>query len=364
MGTPITPLINNTGQDHDSFSIFAEGNFHVTDKLTLIAGGRWSKDKKDFFAEALGLFPTPGPLFDIDSKSWDDFGPKAGLRYQWTPDLMTYATYTRGFKSGGFNGRCGTLLTCERSFDPESVDGYEAGVKADFLERRLRMNLALFWNEYDDLQRTVIIPLPGSPNGNETVTENAATARIRGIELELAAFLAEGLGIEIGIGYLDAEYDDFCADLDGPVNSPQPPISECGEVFNVGDLEGDGQFNYLVEEDLSDLSLQRAPEWNISTEVTYEFPVGNAGNLILNGRYSYISKQFTDQLELSPRSSVNMVDASISFVDAQDRYRVSLFGLNLTDEVYVSARNLAANLWTTRFVNAPRRWGLELAFNL
>jgi iron complex outermembrane receptor protein len=362
-GTPVAHLINNTGQDHDSYSVFAEGNYHVTDKLTLILGGRWSKDEKDFFAEALGPFPTPGPILNSPSESWNDFGPKAGIRYQFMPDLMTYFTYTRGFKSGGFNGRCAQALTCEKSFDPEEVDGFEAGLKADFLDNRLRTNLALFWNEYDDLQRTVIIPLPGAVNANETVTENAASATIRGVELEVSALPVEGLQIDVGVGYLDAEYDEFCADLDGPEPGITVPVSECGAVISVGDLDGDGVEDFLVEQDLSNLSLQRAPEWNLTTNLTYEFPVANGGNIVLNGRYSYVDELFTDQLELSPRGSVNLVDASISYVDSEGRYRLSLFGLNLTDEVYVSARNLAANLWTTRFVNAPRRWGVELSFD-
>ena len=361
--TPVSHFIATPRQEHDSYSVFAEGNYHVNEKLTVTLGGRWSKDKKDFYSEGLGFFPTPGPSFDIPSKSWDDFGPKAGIRYQWTPDLMTYFTYTRGFKSGGYNGRCGNLATCETSFDPESVDGFEVGLKADFLDNTVRTNLALFWNEFDDLQRTNIVPFPGSPNGNETVTENAASARIRGVELEVSALLpVEGLQFDLGVGYLDASYSEFCVDLDGSESSMQVPVSECGGVFSLGDLDNDGVEEYLVETDISNLSFQRAPEWNVTTSLTYEFPAGNVGNIILNGRYTYTDELFTDALELSPRSSTNLVDASISFVDAEGRYRVSLYGLNLTDEVYVAARNLAANLWSTRFVNPPRRWGIEVSF--
>ena len=354
-------LVGNANQKHESYSLFGEGNYHFNDKLTVTFGGRWSEDKKTFTNELFGVSPTPGTRFTPDSESWSDFGPKLGITYQWNPDLMTYFTYSRGYKSGGFNGRCQTEFTCGRTFDPEQVDGFEAGLKGDFLDGRLRANLALFLNEYEDLQRTAIVPQPGVAIANETVTVNSASAELSGIELELSAFVTEGLRVDFSVGFLDASYDEFCVDLDGPSPSDSVPTSSCGEVFFTGVV--DGKDYYAVEEDLSALDLQRAPELTFSANINYEFAFKEAGKIVLNGRYSFADSQFTDQLESSLRSESNLLDASISFVDMQDRYRVSLFGLNLTDDMYVTARNVAGGLWTTRFVNPPRRWGVEVAVN-
>lgn len=357
------PLISITGQTHDSFSVFAEGNYDVTEKLVIIAGGRWSWEEKDFFQQPFGP-GAPGALVDVDPVSWNNFGPKAGFEYHWTGDLMTYFTWSRGFKSGGFNGRCGQAITCFRNYDPETVDGFEVGLKGDFLDNRLRANLALFWNAYKDLQRTVIVPLPGAANPQETVTDNAATADIRGIELELTAVPFEGLQVDVGVGVLDAEYGRFCADLNGASEFAAMPTSECGAVVLAGDADMNGLFEYLVDEDLSADSLTRAPKFTFSLGLTYDFQVGNSGNIIINGRWSHNDKQFLNTRNQSLRGSTDLVDASIGYEDIDGRYRITLFGRNLTKEIYLTSETLVAALLNTRTVNAPRRWGVEISFDL
>ena len=367
---PSTPIpnalhiYNNAGQEHDSFSVFGEADYRVSDRLTLTLGGRWSKDEKEFYAYGFGLYPNVGANLGTHSESWDDFGPKAGVQYQFTPDLMTYFTYSRGFKSGGYDGRCLTVPTCERAFDPEKTDSFEVGLKADFLDNRLRTNIAVFLQDVKDLQRTVIVPLAEGTIANETVTDNAATAQINGVELELSWLIAEGLRIDYALGYLDAEYDEFCADLDGPSGYTAPPSSSCGGILEVGDVEGDGLIDYLVDEDFSSRKMQRAPKTSHALNLTYQYPLGNWGTMVLNGRYTKVSKLFTDVTEISPRKAIDLLDASASFEDAEGRYRLSFYGKNLTDEVYTTGRNLAANFWTARYLNPPRQFGVEVAFNL
>lgn len=360
--TPTLDLIRRAAQEHESYSLFGEMNWRFADRWTATLGGRYSNDKKDFDPELFGVGAI-GPAVDVPAKSWSDFGPKAGLQFQVTPEIMTYATYSRGFKSGGFNGRCGQPATCQLSFDPEEVDGYEVGTKSQFFDNRLRMNLAFFWSEYKNLQTTLIVPLPGAADPSETVTDNAASARIRGVELETSAMITSNLRFDFNVGYLDSSYSKFCADLNGPEGSLVTPTSPCGDVVPVGDFSGDGVPDFLVDEDFSQLALAQSPKWNYSANLNYEIPV-SAGSIILDGRYSYTGKLFTDYRELSQRDSVSLVDASVSFRDADDRYRVSLYGQNLTDETYTTTRNLAAQLWTSRFVNPPRTWGLEISFTL
>jgi iron complex outermembrane receptor protein len=329
-------------------------------------GGRYSHEEKDFYQRPFGPYPNAGAKVKQDD-SWSDFGPKFGLEYRFHEDLMTYFTYQKGFKSGGFNGRCGQLVTCLLSFDPEEVDGYELGMKAEFFDNRVRTNLALFWSEYDDLQRGAIVPLPpGAANPQETVTDNAAGATIRGVELEITALPMEGLQLNLGIGYLDSEYDDFCADINGAQTFLSQPTSNCGgavtQTTNLGDPGGPGA--YLVDEDNSDFDIARAPKWNISFNATYNFALPNGANLIFNSRYVYVDDMFTDVSEQSPRKSSDLLDASIGYEEPEGRYRISVFGKNLTDETYADSRTLVPPLFDTRAVNAPRTWGIELGWNL
>ena len=364
--TPVTRLLSFTGQEHDAYSIFGEFNYFVSDALTVTIGARYSNEEKDFFQEPFGPAPVTGARI-TNSEEWDDFGPKFGLRYQWTNDLMTYFTYQKGFKSGGFNGRCGQSVTCQLSFDPEEVDGYELGLKAEFFDNRMRTNLALFWSEYEDLQRTAIVPLPpGAANPQETVTDNAAGATIRGVELELTALIGDAFQLDVAVGVLDAEYDDFCADIDGAEAFASMPTSNCGgtvtQTTNLGDPGGPA--SYLVDEDRTDFDLGRAPELNYSINATYDLVLPNGGNIVFNARYTWVDDLFTDDSEVSLREDTELLDASISYEHPDGTFRVSLFGKNLTDDIYVDSRTIVPPLFDTRAVSAPRRWGVEFGWSL
>ena len=365
---PPFTIYSVTGQDHDAFSVFGEINFHVTDALTLTVGGRYTDEEKDFFQEPFGA-PNSGESGERTTlkESWDDFGPKFGVQYRITNDVMTYFTYQKGFKSGGMNGRCGTSVTCSRSFDPEKVDGYELGMKAEFFDNRMRANLALFYSEYDDLQRGQIVPLPpGFPNPQETITDNAAAAEMKGFELELTWLALDDLVFNFAVGYLDSEYQDFCADINGSELYDSMPESDCGgsvaQTSNFDDPGGAAA--YLVDEDNSQFAIARAPEWNYSINGTYDLLLGNGGSVVTNARYVWTDDLYTDNAERSEREDVGLLDASIGYRSPEGLWSISLFGRNLTDEVYADSRTLVPPLFDTRKVNAPRRWGVELTVEL
>ncbi|MDP6828463.1 MAG: TonB-dependent receptor [Pseudomonadales bacterium] len=362
---PLTALLSFTGQDHDAYSIFGEVNYFVSDALTLTFGARYSDEEKDFYQEPFGPAPNAGAR-TTNSESWNDFGPKFGVRYQFSDDLMTYFSYQKGFKSGGFNGRCGQTATCLLSFDPEEVDGYELGFKADWFDRRLRTNVAIFHSEYQDLQRTAIVPLPpGAANPQETVTDNAAEATIQGIELELTALIGD-LQLDVSIGVLDAEYDDFCADIDGAEAFSSMPASDCGgSVIQTTNLDDPGgAASYLVDEDRTGFDLGRAPKLNYSINATYDLTLGNGGSLVFNARYTWVDDLFTDDSEVSLREDTELLDLSVSYEAPDGKYRISVFGKNVTDEIYVDSRTIVPPLFDTRAVSAPERWGVGFAWNL
>lgn len=354
-----------TGQDHDAYSVFGELNYHVSDDLTLTIGARYSDEEKDFYQKPFGV-PLAGARID-QSESWSDFGPKVGINYQWNADLMTYITYTKGFKSGGFNGRCGQTVTCLLSFDPEEVDGFEFGIKADWLNNRLRTNIAFFHSEYADLQRGAIVPLPpGAANPQETVTDNAAGATMTGVELELSALIGNNFKIDVSVGVLDADYDDFCADVNGAEAFPSTPTSNCGggvtQTTNLDDPGGAA--SYLVDTDLSSSEIARAPELNYSISATYDLPLKNGGNVVFNANYLWVDELTTDVSGNSVRDETDLLDASISYEAPSGAYRISLYGKNLSDEIYVDSRTLVPPLFDTRAVSSPKRYGIEFSFTL
>lgn len=360
----VIPLYSITGQKHNAWSVFGELNYDVTEQLTLTLGGRYTDEKKDFYQQTFAAYPNTGPRQDY-SQSWNDAGPKLGVRYQVNPDVMAYATYQRGFKSGGFNGRCGQTATCTRTFDPEKVDGYELGVKADLLDNRVRANLAFFMTDIKGLQRTRLVPLPpGATNPQETVTDNAAAAEMRGLEAEISAWVTPSFKLDVAMGILDADYKDFCADINGATLYETRPTSNCGGEVVLAQEFADGPDAYIVDEDNSGFNIQLSPKFNASLSGTYNHSLADGGTIVVHANYTYVDDLFTDHLELSYRPSVEIMNASISYESPGDRYRVSLYANNLTDEIYVTARTIVPPLFDYRVVSPPRMWGVEFAFDL
>ncbi|MGE4058405.1 MAG: TonB-dependent receptor, partial [Sphingomonadales bacterium] len=362
---PRNHQIGYAAQSHKVFSVFAEGNYHLTDALTITAGGRFTWERKSFEAMTPGPFASPNPLLIFDPESWNDFGPKAGIDYKFTDNALAYFTYSKGFRSGGWNAQLSTP-TSAGPYNPETVNAFELGLKSDWFDNKLRANVAFFLNKYKGLQRSIVRPVPGVAVGQEVVTENAAAADIKGVELEITAIPVEGLQLSGSLGFLDAKYSDFCADTDGPAMFATAPTSECGTVINVTTPGSTGAGNYLVPVDLTGLPLQRAPKWQLSLGANYEVPVGNAGTLQFNARYTYVSNLNVaiDGSTRGERGKVNLFDASVTYKDIDGRYSVSVFGKNLTNEIYLNNMTHVAAFLTSYGLSEPRRWGIELSWEL
>ena len=322
-------------QEHSNAAIFAQLDYNLTERTRLTFGGRYTDEKKDFSATLYYPYPLLSPRYYL-SDSWSNFGPKLGIDHRFSDNVMAYAGFSVGFKSGGMNGRGGSP-TALGPFDEETVDAFEAGFKTDWLDDRLRANIALFWNEYDDLQRTIGRFLPGEDNAQETVTDNAASATIRGVEIEISALPMPDLQIDLSLGYNDATYDRFFADLNG-----------------------DG-----IETDNSGIDLQYAPELTGYVGVSYNLATGNTGTLVLRGDLIYASEQNTlaTGLAVGEIDAYKTADVSLTWRPADGAYSASLFVKNLTDEVYVSSYLQAAQLFDSYALSPPRRWGLTLGFD-
>lgn len=337
--------------DHEtkSYAAFADFDITLTDALRLSVGARYSKDEKEY---TRSIFAGPGPLLDLSNEDdWSQFTPRVSLDYRFSDDLLVYASYARGYRAGGFNGRANSPSSVAVSFDPETVDSFELGGKSTFADGRVTLNVAAFYSRYNDKQEDVVQAIPpGSPSPQETVTLNAANATIFGAEIDMRAELFEGFTITSSLGLLDASYDDFFIDV------------------NLDGVQDPG-------EDASDRDLRRAPDFSFSIAGNYEVPVGNSGKLDLNAKYSTTSSYQTTIVAAStdfgqndPRGlhqSQDDLSASITYThmlsDDSEMY-VRVFGRNLTDGRGLSAALPVAGLFTFGSAIAPRQYGATVGF--
>ena len=323
----VLDIPQTTQQETESKALFFEGDYALTDQLTLTLGGRYTEDEK--ISRQFDNLAT-GP--NHPEESWDEFTPRVGARYEISDELMVFGTFSKGYRSGGFNGRVDSDDAARQPYDPETVDNFEIGFKSQLLDGRMRFNGSAFLMKYDDKQEELQLPSSGA-TGQKTVVVNAADATIQGIELEAVALVTANLSLRANLGFLDSEYDEF----------------------SYTNVDGD-----LV--DLSGLEFRRAPEWNGTLDATYEWPIGE-GNAWVRGSYHFLGEHFVDvsnapELE---NDTQHLIDLSVNY--AVNGYRFSLYGRNLTDEDGYAHGFDVSGLWAYAIPRAPRTWGLEFSYS-
>jgi iron complex outermembrane receptor protein len=322
----ILDQLQESEQDTDSWAVFFEADYNLTEALTLTVGGRYTEDEKE--SRQYGAVNT-GP--NHPDEDWDEFTPRLGVRYQLNDDVMLFATYSAGYRSGGFNGRVANIVDATQPYDPETVDNYELGIKSEWWDNRVRVNANLFYMEYDDKQEELQLP-DDNDTGQKTVVENASSATIQGVEVDVQAFVTDNLSLRANLGYLDSEYDDFVYEgLEGPV-------------------------------DLSGLDFRRAPDWTGTLDATYEWDMAG-GTAWVRGAYHYIGSHFVN-VSNSPElenDDQHLVDASINY--SRNAWTFSVFGRNLTDEDGYTHGYDVAGLWSYASARPPLTYGAEVVFN-
>ncbi|MFO1375909.1 MAG: TonB-dependent receptor [Steroidobacteraceae bacterium] len=291
----------------------------------------------DAAGNIVALVPGLTPGFELlprgtTKSKFNEVSPHVNVAYSWTEDLMTYASYSKGFKSGGFVQRVFPPKSEVPAFDPETAAVFEVGFKWTFLDRRVRLNASAFHTDYKNLQIQV-------NDGIAPVTRNAAAADIDGVEAELTAIPAGGWLFEAGVGYLKAEYTEL----------------EASQNF-VTDLR-----NLTL-----DSKLVNAPKWSGKLALQYSHGLPSGSTLIGRANWSFVDDVAKDALNFPElmQKGYSLLDLYLTFVSSDRTWELGAFGKNVTNERYIVsgfANGLtqgrgAANL------GRPAEWGVSFLY--
>ena len=317
---------------------FAHGIYRLTDQLSLITGIRYTKENKDYtfqrldpYAPTLASYNGVGPLNGTKasySGSHTDY--RAGVEYQWTDSLMTYAQWSTGFRGGGVNPRP-FIPQQEVSFKPETVHASEVGVKSDFFDHHVRVNASAFYNEYQNIlftnsQNTVV----GGVSFPNATPVNVGTAHIKGAELEVEARPFGGLQIDASASYLNfklTSINQAAATIQGVSLSTNEPY---------------------------------APDRQANVGIQYVFTMGTAGSLIPRVDANYQSHFYTD-IGNNPLGLVGgrtLANARITWKSMPQNWETAVAVTNLTDHFYYINKvyGAAPTNVTEGQPGAPREW--------
>ncbi|KKW91730.1 hypothetical protein YP76_11375 [Sphingobium chungbukense] len=350
--------------DAHSIALYGSGSWHFSDRLTVTTGLRWTRDTKDFDAAVFSasgiqqqvcVAPTgrtvyssgactvaspagaiTAPLERQIKKSWSSFTPRIAVDYTLAPGVMLYGSVSKGFKSGGFDGReSSSQLYALEAIAPEKVLAYEAGVKADWFDRRLRTNLALFTNKIDDLQGT------GTNQQTGALTRfSVGDVRTKGAELEVTAVPAPGVELFGSLGLLDTKYTK--------INFDQ--VADCGPV-------GTGT---------KSLKQKFAPKFSSNVGINYNIRSVLGGAVTMGGNWTHKSSFYHSSCNAiaAMENGYDMVDAQIAWETDDTRWRLAFAVKNLTNESYATGNFFIPSLgFNAMYFNAPRTWTLSARYS-
>lgn len=329
----------------DTTALFAQGTYELLPNLEVTAGLRYTEETKSY--DTLSNQQTIGVLIDPVNRVWldlrafpvpfitgatpdlesEELTPLLSVAYHLNDDLMTYASFSRGYKSGGYEQRLAPGTPEVPRFDPEFVDTYELGLKGSFADGRVNLGAAIFQSDYTDMQISVV-------DGPAPTITNAGDATISGAEIELGFRPIEDLRIDVYAGYLDASYDSLSV-----------------RALQSGSTLGS--------------RLPNTSEWQYGASVSYDFALTDGLSLRPHIDWSYRSSLELDAANepLLHQPGYSLVNAVLTLTPPDERWAVSLSGRNLTDETYLVSGIAQYNIGEIEGQYArPQEWALSLQY--
>lgn len=355
----------------EALAAFAHLNYRFNDTFSITLGARYTDEKKDFqgfqsdlngFNYKIGGIPInaligipcddagPVPPTDICDlatlvgfpdqenvlryhppglfeKHFTDFSPRIGFEYKPDDNVMIYASYSKGFKTGGWTTRYTNPVQYEQAepgFKPEVADSYELGLKSELADRTILLNLTSFYTDYQNIQLNQL-------EGVSPTLRNAGDAEIYGFEVESQLVLSEAFSVAANLSYTHARY------------------TRIADGVNTGGR------------------LPKTPAWKFNINPRYEYPLGSGTSLLINLDYTYTSTLFNDTENTADleRSAVNILNGFITYKPASDQWDLSVGVTNLLNERYLvtGAANLASGQIYGTY-NRPAEWFAKLSFKL
>jgi iron complex outermembrane receptor protein len=364
----------------NSTGVFFDANYQFADTWEIAGGVRYTHEEKDFFSRPgtpIVLYgQTPGDWpFDPNNESafpcnaatpcerpsaeWDEPTYRLMVANQFSDDVYGYFSYSHGFKSGGYSDQTGSAPLRDamgnlhpasaRQYDPEEADSFEVGLKWDFWDNRARLNTAAFFVEYTDMQRAFIVTQGAL---QETIVFNAGEVQAYGLELEGSFAFSENWTGRFNLGLIDAEYNEFLLDTD---------------------------FDGTTDSDFSGRDVTRTPEFQFGADLTYDTDLRGGGNLRAQASVYYQDENAFYYAAFAPGidppgfdpspfdtfiEEYTLFDAFVTYTHSNEKWYVSAFGKNLTDERYVNASQYVGGLWTFSTYAPPRTYGIEFGISL
>ncbi|MYF10608.1 MAG: TonB-dependent receptor [Gammaproteobacteria bacterium] len=380
----------DAGQKLNAFALYGEGYYQVTDDLRLTVGGRWTREEKDFFifqrvsGDASGLLPptawgcglsgdlqaqadavasawigsapTPaiaearaaGLACNSDGKeSWTEFTPRVSLDYAFSDDDMVYASWSRGFRSGGFNGRA-TTPSSIGPYDPEQVDSFEIGLRSMSFDDRLVFNATLFRAIYKDKHESEIYQFGAA---TETVVNNAAKATINGLEIESQLAITEKVQLRATVGMIDGKYDEFLA----------PDRLACQGISRSACPRVDRS---------DDFAFGFQPDWNFSAGLIVTQPLNDGwGGLTGIANYAWADKTVgnfgqPDPLGLGRNEFPSRGELDLTLIWDRAPFKVAAYVKDVFHKDNYLATSVDVGVFWFGAVAVGRTWGLEITHEL
>lgn len=337
-----------TRQETNSYAAFGQATYRLTDRLGFTAGLRYTRDEREFSGRQIALAGNPAPTGTIQVNRNPGNDPTAELTneeptwrlaidYRLTDDLLLFASYNRGFKSGIFNQTSPVSFAVQ----PETLDAYELGFKSDLFDRTLRFNGSFFYNDYQDVQLTRTL------TGN-LVAFNAPGAEIYGAEADVIfapRLERSNLELRAAASYLHGRYKDF---PNAPISAPMAvPTANAANVVTAGNAK--------------DNDTIRTPPLTYTLSVVFDTPV-SLGMLGFSLNYYYNDGFYWEVDNRLKQASYGLLNSEVSLTTLNDQWRLALFGQNLAGEEYYVGTT-GGTSGDVGAPGAPRTYGINIQYN-
>jgi iron complex outermembrane receptor protein len=328
---PLSPRLAY-GHKSDSYAGFAQGTYELTDALSITGGIRYTQDHKRLVQTS----PMTRTL-EADFNQWNW---TVSADYKVNPDVMVYARVATGYKAGGFSARA-----VNAGYNPEHLTSYEVGLKSEFFDRHLRMNLTAFLQDRKDMQ---IQQAAIGSGGATSVVVNAGKARYQGIELESQAVLAKGLTASVSLGYVHRKYKQF--EMRDPATNLPVDVAATARFIH-------------------------SPDTTLNASLQYDFPKMSIGQLSAMVDYNYrgtvymfpttIGTPLRDAIAGAPRGLLGARMTLSEIPVAGTEATIAVWGRNLTDKAYrIHGIDFGSLGFAGNVYGEPRSVGVDVSFKL